>query len=125
MKHFLIILLASTSFLSATAQDSLVCITPSTSRYFLESDDERWILREKDSISNQIIFDYSEILLTKDKIIHTYQNDSIQYQKRDEAYTKHLQFVRQELIKVDREAKKQKRIKWGVIGLGILAALLL
>lgn len=107
------------------AQDSLVCIKPSTARYYLEVEDERWILREKDSISNSIIFNQANIIDTKDKIIHLYKQDSSVYQKREKALTSHIELVRQELIKSDKEIRKQKRIKWGVIGLAVLAALFL
>lgn len=124
MRRFLIIL-ALTSFFSATAQDSVVCIKPSTARYFLEIHDETLILREKDSISNELIFTQKEQLLIKDQIIKTYQADSTIYENREATYTQHIELIRSELNKADREIKKQRFLKFLAIGLAVLGIALL
>ena len=124
MKYFLIIL-ALTSFFSATAQDSVVCIKPSTARYYLEIEDEALILREKDSISNELIFTQKEQLLVKDQIIKTYQADSTIYENREATYTQHIELIRSELNKADREIKKQRFLKFLAIGLAVLGIALL
>ena len=107
------------------SQDSLVTITPSTARYYLEVEDEMFALREKDSISNELIYSQAVTLDLKDQIIRTYQEDSVSYQKRDSAYSTHITLIRSELTKADKEIRKQKRIKWGVIILSVAGLLLL
>ena len=123
MRYFLIILLGLLPFF-ATAQDTVVTIKPSTARYFLESDDQRNLLLKKDSISNQIIYEQEQVIDNKDSIIYTYQQDSIICESRATSYEQHIAYVRTELIKKDKEIKKQKLIKWGVMGLAILALFL-
>jgi len=124
MKHFLVLLLALTPFLSA-AQDSTVVIKPSTARYFLEIHDEVFVLREKDSVSNELIYNQALMLEIKDKVIASYQQDSVEYQKRDEAYNNHLTLVREQLTEANKEVGRQKLLKWLAIGLGVAGILLL
>ena len=125
MKNFLILLLGLASFFPAYSQDSTVCISPSTARYFLEIHDEALILREKDSISNELIFVQSEQLLLKDQIIDTYRQDSTIYQNREATYTQHIELIRSELNKADKEIKKQRFLKFLAIGLAVLGLALL
>lgn len=125
MNKYFLIILALTSFFSATAQDSTVCIKPSTARYYLEIEDEALILREKDSISNELIFTMSESLLVKDQIIHTYQQDSISYVNMETTFTSHLELVRSELDRSEREVRKQKALKFLTMGLAVLGGILL
>ena len=124
MKHFLVLLLALTPFLSA-AQDSTVVIKPSTARYFLEIHDEVFVLREKDSVSNELIYNQALMLEIKDKVIASYQQDSVEYQKRDEAYNNHLTLVREQLTEANKEVGRQKLLKWLAIGLGVAGMLLM
>ena len=125
MRYFLALLFGCFSFFAAYSQDSLVTITPSTARYFLEADDERWILREKDSISNDLIYNQALMLEIKDKVIASYQADSITYQKREAALTNHIELVREQLTEANKEVGRQKLLKWLAIGLGVAGILLL
>lgn len=72
------ILFGLISFLSP-AQDSTVCIKPSTARYYLEVEDEMYVLREKDTLQNLLIGNLREQVLTKDRIVRTYEMDSQLY----------------------------------------------
>ena len=126
MKNFLVLLCGLTiTFFSTQAQDSTVCIKPSTARYFLEIEDEVFLLREKDSVSNELIYNQALMLEIKDKIIASYQVDSITYQKRDEAYNNHLTLVREQLTEANKEVGRQKLLKWLAIGLGVAGMLLM
>lgn len=106
------------------SQDSTVCIAPSTARYYLEREDEAILLREKDSISNQLIYNLSEVIDTKDRVIQTYQNDSIVYSAMEQSYNEHITYVRSVVVKQEREIKRQKLIRWGVIGVALAILLL-
>lgn len=107
------------------SQDSVVVIKPSTARYFLEVHDEMYLLREKDSISQELISTLSEDLLTKDHIIETFKNDSKTYEKREKALTTHIELQGEIIGKQTKEIKKQKLVKWAAIALGVAGMLLL
>ena len=77
MRKFLILLFSVTIF-CANAQ---VTISEKTARYFLEQDDRAKLLEKKDSISQAIIKNQGLLLINKDKIIETYQYDSVIYEK--------------------------------------------
>lgn len=125
MKLFFSTLCGLTLFFSTYAQDSLVTIKPSTARYYLEVEDEVFILREKDSISNELIFNQALMLEIKDKIISSYKTDSVSYQNREKALTQHIELIREQLDDYDKEVRKQKILKWLAIGLGVVGAVLL
>lgn len=76
MKPFFSTLLCCVLFLAANAQDTLVTIKPSTARYYLEIEDEVFVLREKDSLSIILIDNLEEQIKTKNKIIRTYEMDA-------------------------------------------------
>jgi hypothetical protein len=76
VRYFLFTLLVLIPFLS-TAQDSTVHIQPSTARYFLEIEDEMYLLRAKDTICQTLVLNLNTQLLVKDRIIGTYQSDSV------------------------------------------------
>jgi hypothetical protein len=61
------------------AQDSLVRIKPSTARFFLEQHDRAVTLTKKDSLNTKLIFNLETEIQFKDKIINSYQEDSILY----------------------------------------------
>ena len=93
-------LLAPTSLLAQS--DSLVCIKPSTARYFLEVHDKYDILTKKDSLSSQLIINLEAEIDFKDKIINSYQEDSILHLEQ----TKHLE----ETLRIyERDSCVQKR----------------
>lgn len=127
MKHYFLILLCglALTFSSAYGQDSLVRITPSTARYFLEADDERWLLREKDSISNELINNLSTEIKLKNLIIKSFENDTLIYRAREQALKDNIKWLERDLDLAEREIKKQKTLKFIVIGLSILGIALL
>ena len=125
MRYFLALLFGCFSFFAAYPQDSLVTIKPSTARYYLEIEDEVFVLREKDSVSNDLIYNQALMLEIKDKIIASYKADSISYQKRDEAYNNHLTLVREQLTEANKEVRRQKLLKWLAIGVGVAGMLLM
>lgn len=75
------------------SQDSLVRIKPSTARYYLEKEDEVYLLREKDSISNELIYNLSSEIHLKDLIIQSFQSDTLIHQKREEALKQNIQWA--------------------------------
>jgi hypothetical protein len=64
-----------------------VNIKPSTARYYLEIEDECIIRREKDSLQTLQISNLQEQILTKDKIIDTYESDRELYDLMDTTYS--------------------------------------
>lgn len=106
MKYLLVILLGL-SFTCQAQEDSTVCIKPQTARYFLEADDERWVLRERDTLQTQLILNLTEQSLVRDQIIVTYQNDSSSYAKREVTFLSQIRLLEEDLE--DSEGKLRKR----------------
>jgi hypothetical protein len=65
VKYFLVFLFWVTSFLSPAQ----VVIKEETARYFLEAEDERNILRQKDVTSKQLIDNLTKTISLKDQVI--------------------------------------------------------
>lgn len=120
MRYFLIVI-GLLSFFAASGQDSLTCIKPSTARYFLEADDERWVLREKDSLNTQLILNQKEEILVRDSIITSYKLDSSSYETAIETL---LQSNQEQVSDLTRQLKSQKRTKFFLI-VSIIGVLLL
>lgn len=106
-------------------QDSTVCITPQAARYFLEADDERWVLREKDSVQTELILTLSEQSLTKDKIIQTYANDSSSFKIREKTLALDNTFKQQRINKLEGNLRKRKKLEVLVLVVGTVIAIIL
>lgn len=106
----LLLLFAAPTF----SQDTLVHIRPETARYFLEKEDEVFVLREKDSISNELIYNQSVMLDMKDRIIQTYKQDSITYKTRDETFSNHIRLIREEHTKQTKRLTKARNVGVGI-----------
>lgn len=87
------------------SQDTTVCIAPSTARYFLEADDERWVLREKDSLNTQLVLNQKEEILVRDSIIVTYQADLASHE------TRYVTLLEQNTLKDKRIKKLEGKIR--------------
>jgi hypothetical protein len=107
MKYFLILLLGCLPFFAA-AQDSTVQIKPETARYYLEIEDEVFLLREKDSISNELIYNLSSEIRLKDMIITSLQGDTLIYQKREEALIQNAKWLERDLELTEKKLKKSQ-----------------
>lgn len=76
-KYFLILLLGVITF-SASSQ---VTIPDKVARWYLEQASKVKLLEQQDSISSKIIETQGKMLINKDKIIETYQTDSMLYEQ--------------------------------------------
>jgi hypothetical protein len=111
-------------FPAAYSQDTTVCITPGAARYFLEANDERWVLREKDTLQTILIGNLREQVLVKDQIIETYKSDSTEYQIREATFLAQLRLKDKELDDSKRKLRLRKSLE--VLGaIGIIVALIL
>lgn len=113
MRYFLIILLCCVSFFAANAQDTLVTIKPSTARYYLEIEDEVFVLREKDSLSTILITNLEEQIKTKNKIIRTYELDTNLYGQYIETLEDEITYTREEKDLLEHRLTKQRNIAIG------------
>lgn len=123
MKLFFSLLLACLPFF-ASSQDSLVCIPDEAARYYLEANEERWLLREKDSLSTQKINNLTEEILLKDHKIVTYENDLKSYEIREATLEAVSTLKDQELETSRGEVRKQKLLKYlAILGIIVMAVL--
>lgn len=122
MRHFLILLALLPFF--AVAQDSTVCIKPSTARYYLETEDEMYLLRGKDTTQQELITNLSDQLLVKDQIITTYKADSASYTVMNRTFSEEIRILEEQIE--DSEAKLRKRKILEILGIIaiIIAAIL-
>lgn len=125
MKRLFGLLCGLTLFFSTYAQDSLVHIKPSTARYYLEVEDKMYLFQEKDSISNELIYNLSSEIHLKDLIIQSFQSDTLIHNAREKALKENIQWVERDLNSAEKEIKRQKKIKWGIMGLAVALLLLL
>jgi len=116
---YIILLILFFWVLSSQAQDSTVCIKPSTARYYLEIDDEVRLRRKKDSLNTQIITNLESEITFKDKIISSYQQDSILHKEQVE--------LNQSLVLLYKEdsKKQQRNARLTRIGAGLTILLIL
>jgi hypothetical protein len=85
------------------AQDSLVCVKPSTARFFLESHDKALILQQKDSINTELIENLDTQLSLKDSVISSYQQDSVLYREEKQ--------LSEDLLRIkNKEIRAQKKV---------------
>lgn len=103
---------------------SQVCIKPESARYFLEADDERWILREKDTLQTKLITTLTTELLVKDQIIATYKSDSSTYAFRETTFNSQIRLIEQDNDNLRKDLRKQKLLRNLAI-LGIIIAAIL
>ena len=73
MRYFLIILCSVITFCA----NSQVTITNDMARWYLIQADKVVLLERQDSISSEVIKNLGKRLINKDKVIVTYQNDSV------------------------------------------------
>lgn len=120
MRYLILLLFPLCSY----AQDSTVCIKPSTARYYLETEDRMYVLQEKDSINGLLITNLGEQVLTKDRIIRTYEMDS-------ELYLEYIDnLLLENSLYIDSNEKLERKLRLrkalevlGIIGL-IIASIL-
>lgn len=103
---------------------SQVVIKPETARYYLEIEDEVFVLREKTDVLEELAYTQAEIIIKKDQIIHSYKQDSIIYQKREQAYEKSLQLAEDSLDQAHKDLNKQKLLKWVIVGIAVVVLIL-
>lgn len=122
MRHFLITLALLPFF--AVAQDSTVCIKPSTARYYLQTEDEMYLLRGKDTTQQELITNLSDQLLVKDQIIVTYKSDSGSYALINETFQAEIRILEKQIEDSEAKLRTRKILEiLGVIGI-IIAAIL-
>lgn len=105
IRYFLIILLASISFLSA-AQD--VTIPADAARYFLEQDDRARILAKKDSINQRIISVVSQELEIKQAVINSYKQDSLTFRSIVSNKDQQISLTKEQLTLAQKTISTQK-----------------
>ena len=118
MRHFLILLVLLPFF--AVAQDSSVCIKPSTARYYLETEDEMYLLRGKDTTQQELITNLSEQSLVKDQIIETYKADSVSYVFIGETFQAQIRILEDKI----EDSESKLRIRKFLEILGIIAIII-
>lgn len=123
MKYLLVILLGL-SFTCQAQEDSTVCIKPQTARYFLEADDERWVLREKDTLQTTLITNLKDQNLTKDKLIQVYKLDEVLYSD----YIDNLSL--ENTLYIEENERLEKALKWRkrlelLVAIGTIIALII
>lgn len=123
-KSLFSLLLGLVILFPAYCQDSLVCIPSPAARYYLEANEERWVLREKDSLSTQKISSLTEEILLKDQKIVTYENDLKSYEIREVTLEAVSTLKDQELETSRAEVRKQKILKYlAILGIIVMAVL--
>lgn len=124
MKLFFSLLFGLALFFPAFSQDTLVTIKPSTARYYLEVEDEMFVLREKDSLSTILITNLKEQIKTKDRIIRTYELDAGLYSE----YIDNL-FLENTLLletneRLERKLRRRKLLEiLGAVGIVVISIL--
>lgn len=124
MRYFLIFILGLIPFLSPAQDSTTVCIKPSTARYYLEVEDEMYVLREKDSLNTQLIINLTEQVLIKDQIIVTYKADSASYESRYVTLLESSTLKQQEIERLEKSVRKERTLKFLAV-LGIIIAAIL
>lgn len=114
MKYFLVIT-GLVLFFPALGQDSTVHIRPSTARYFLEVEDEMYLLREKDNLCQSLVLNLNDQLLVKDQIITTYKNDSTYYNETIATFSEQIRLNKQESKKIITKVKLLAVLEFVVI----------
>ena len=108
----------------ASSQDSTVCLPTEAARYYMVADDERWALREKDSLQTLLISNQNEEILVRDQKIVTYQNDSASYATRDQTFSSEIRILEDERDHAEKALKLRKALEvLSLIGL-IIASIL-
>ena len=77
MKKFITTILLLFTLISASAQERTVCIKATTAEYFLEADDERFLLRKEVLTLEEENKNQSEEIHLKNSIITGYKVDQI------------------------------------------------
>jgi hypothetical protein len=104
---------------------SQVTITEQTAQYFLEADDERHILREKDSLNTQSISEQQRTISLQRGIITTYKTDSVSYAQVIQIKNWELNFKDEQIKANRREIRKLKFHKIAIATVGGLLILVL
>lgn len=95
---------------SAYGANAQVVIKPETAQYFLEADDERFLLREKDSLRTIEVSGLKSEIYTARTIIAEYQSREFTYAAEEELLiTEHNEMV-DALEEADRTILKEKRL---------------
>jgi hypothetical protein len=101
------------------SQDTLVCIQPSTARYFLEMDDIATALTKKDTLNQQQIQLLETKLTLKDSLISSYKQDSVTNKQLNETFKEEITLNRRKLLESKRNARLT-RIASGIVIILIL-----
>lgn len=112
VRLFFSFLLACTPFF-ASSQDSLVCIPSEAARYYLEAEEERWVLRERDSLSTIKIFTQGEEILVRDQKIKTFETDATKYAEREATLLEKFRLSKEGSDKLERRLVRQRNMAIG------------
>lgn len=120
MKYILLIILFF-YFLTTQGQntDSLVCIKPSTARYYLERNDMVEVLQKKDSVSDVLINSLDTKVILLDSVIVTYAQDKVNYDTQLKLNADYTRLI------LKREKRLKKTLNFTRIGIGVLLILLI
>jgi hypothetical protein len=97
------------------AQDTLVCVKPSTARFFLEFHDKALILQQKDSVNTKLIENLDTQLSLKDSVISSYQQDSLLYREERQ--------LSDDLLRIHKKEEKRLKRTLGLTRIGALVLL--
>jgi hypothetical protein len=101
------------------SQDTLVCIQPSTARYFLEMDDIATTLTKEKVLNQQQIQLLETKLTLKDSLISSYKQDSVTNKQLNETFQSEITLNRRKLLESKRNARLT-RIASGIVIILIL-----
>jgi hypothetical protein len=100
-----------------------VIIQPTTAHYFLEADDERILLQEKDSIYKKQVDTLTAQIWTKNGIIAELRANELLYGAEFDILEQ--QIADQEVVMIDQDKNIRRRKIFEGIGVGLILVLLL
>ena len=121
MRYFLILLGLALFF---PAYSQTVCIPSEAARYYLEVHEEALILRQKDSLSTELILGLNEQILNQDRILETHQLENSSLRLINETLIDKNTLIIKENAKLRRKLRLRKTLEvLGAIGVVVLAVL--
>lgn len=102
---------------------SQVIIKPETARFFLEANDERNLLREKDTLQTVLIKTLQTTTTLKDSIIAHYKSDSVHYKQREETFSLQNTLNTQKITTLQKKLQRRKLVEL-LAAIGVIILLL-